>query len=186
MAEQPFPSCWLWSIGGFCKATWLCRETRSALTADTVGLWDSDGSFIPSACLCSLTPTFMQMAFLAVSLVFVEQRRPERQWLSTPAFLWDQRSGTVTTERMRIMNVLYAETVYSEIKIQGLPMIPLLICILYVLIGFHQLNPSLPHFPQLALFKSCLPILYPICVNQCAEETFHADTAVAIKTYWLD
>lgn len=39
MAEQHFPSCWLWSRGDFCKATWLCSETRSTLTGmQSVGL----------------------------------------------------------------------------------------------------------------------------------------------------
>lgn len=50
------------------------------------------------------------VCYIAVSLVFVVQRRPERQSLSTTAFLWDQWRD----ERMRIMNVLYAETVYTD------------------------------------------------------------------------
>lgn len=139
----------------------------------------------------------------SVSFVFVKPRRPETQWVSGGiGSCVLQRSVELHCyhwmDENYIMNALYAESMYSEIKIQGLPMMPLLICMLHVLIGFHQLIPflffliSLGCLSSLILsFHSPLSSFVAICVNLCTlnKETFHTDAAAKerkTQTCWLD
>ncbi len=54
---------------------------------------------------------------------------------------------------------------WDEDEIRSRHMMSLLICILYVLVGFHQLIPSLFHFPWLSLFLYPLLPFSTICAS---------------------
>lgn len=132
----------------FERLTWLCSETRSALTGDALG----SAGLMRAFCLSSFSVTLMQMGSAAPSLPsFVKPFRPETQWVpgeSACAFFRDQWGCTVAAEWMRLMNALCAESVFHKIKIQGFtPMMPPSTCTLYVVIGFFSTVSILCLFP---------------------------------------
>ena len=143
----------------FCETTWLCGGTWSPLIGDAGGLKDSCKAIVFPACLCSLWLTLMQMDFIALSLLsfqaalsrvantmsvrgicsYILQRSMELRW-----YHWMDRNYECALCRVHVLG--------DQDEIRSWHMMSPLICILYILIGFHQLILSLFHFPWLSLF----------------------------------
>ena len=170
MAADHFPQSWLLSSAAFVALYLAVRW--DLVTGDAVGLRVFCTAFVfARLSLFSVADIHANGFHSSLScLLEAALSGVETQWVSGESartFFRDQWSRTGTTEWMRVMNALYTEFMYCEIKMrfQSWHAMPLLICILYVLIGFHQLVPSLFHFPRLPPLVHPLPPFSTIWVS---------------------